>query len=87
MTACFLLLDRCCGATQEGEILLDGIPIKDINVASLRRLMGVVSQEPRLFSMTVRESITLGASPWVMRCRVLAVELYRSRMPQARPIP
>lgn len=28
-------------------------PIKEINVKTLRRQMGVVSQEPRLFSATV----------------------------------
>jgi ABC-type multidrug transport system fused ATPase/permease subunit len=72
--------DRVYGGVQEGEILLDGIPIKDINVASLRRLMGVVSQEPRLFSMTVRESIALGASRMLSRWLYRVVTLFRSRV-------
>jgi ATP-binding cassette subfamily B (MDR/TAP) protein 1 len=33
-----------------GEILLDGIPYKDINLKSLRASIGYVGQEPVLFS-------------------------------------
>lgn len=46
----------------KGEITIGGVPIKDINVATLRANMGVVSQEPRLFSTTVRKNIELGSS-------------------------
>jgi len=43
-----------------GEILLDGINIKDYKIYDLRRLIGVVSQEPILFNDTIQSNITLG---------------------------
>lgn len=44
-----------------GSITIGGVPIQEINVATLRANMGVVSQEPRLFSTTVRKNIELGS--------------------------
>jgi subfamily B ATP-binding cassette protein MsbA len=44
----------------EGEILIDGISIKQYRIYDLRRLMGVVSQEPILFNDTIYHNITLG---------------------------
>ncbi len=44
---------------QKGEILLDGINIKDIQKASLRRKIGVVLQDPFIFSSTVKDNIVL----------------------------
>ncbi|CAO3600582.1 unnamed protein product [Absidia cylindrospora] len=46
----------------EGQILLDGQDIRDLNVGWLRDSIGVVSQEPVLFNMTVRQNILLGSS-------------------------
>lgn len=43
-----------------GEILIDGVNIKDFKLYELRRLMGVVSQEPILFNDTIYNNITLG---------------------------
>ncbi|KAL5111589.1 ATP-dependent translocase ABCB1 [Taenia crassiceps] len=43
-----------------GSILLDGVDIRDLNVAWLRRQLGVVSQEPNLFAGTVTENILMG---------------------------
>ena len=43
-----------------GEIIIDGINIKDCKLDDLRRLMGVVSQDPILFNDTVYSNITLG---------------------------
>ena len=43
-----------------GEIIIDGINIKDCKLDDLRRLMGVVSQDPILFNDTVYNNITLG---------------------------
>lgn len=43
-----------------GEILIDGTNVKDTRLDDLRRLMGVVSQEPILFNDTVYNNITLG---------------------------
>ncbi len=44
----------------EGEILIDGRPIEEIPVAVLRRFMGIVPQEPYLFSDTIAENIVYG---------------------------
>jgi ATP-binding cassette subfamily B protein len=44
----------------EGEILLDGINIKEIKLSSLRRNVGVVQQDVYLFAGTVVENIRYG---------------------------
>ena len=45
---------------ESGEILLDGQDIKTLNVKSLRQQIGVVSQEPILFDMSIEENIRFG---------------------------
>ena len=44
----------------KGEILIDGINIKEFKLADLRGLMGIVSQESILFNDSVFNNITLG---------------------------
>ncbi len=44
----------------KGEILIDGINIKDVTFNSLRKQIGYVSQERLLFSRTIKENITFG---------------------------
>lgn len=44
----------------KGEILLDGVNLKEYKLYDLRRLIGVVSQEPILFNDTIYNNITLG---------------------------
>src|SRR5206468_3994954 len=44
-----------------GRITLDGADVRDVKLTSLRRAIGVISQDPFLFSATVRENITFGA--------------------------
>jgi ABC-type multidrug transport system fused ATPase/permease subunit len=44
-----------------GRVLIDGIDVRDVTLTSLRRAIGVVSQDPFLFSDTVRENIAFGA--------------------------
>ncbi len=43
-----------------GSVRLDGIDVRDVTLNSLRQAIGVVSQDPFLFSATVRENITFG---------------------------
>ncbi len=43
-----------------GEILIDSINVKELKLYDLRKLMGVVSQEPILFNDTIYSNITLG---------------------------
>jgi ABC-type multidrug transport system fused ATPase/permease subunit len=44
-----------------GRITIDGVDIRDVSLASLRRSIGVVQQDVFLFSATVRENIAYGA--------------------------
>jgi subfamily B ATP-binding cassette protein MsbA len=44
----------------QGEILLDGVNIKNIRKKSLRELMGLVTQESILFNDSVKNNIKLG---------------------------
>jgi ATP-binding cassette subfamily B protein len=46
---------------QRGQILLDGIDLRDADLKELRRLFGVVLQDPFLFSGTVERNIRLGS--------------------------
>lgn len=43
-----------------GEILIDGINIKDYSLYSVRKQMGIVTQEPILFNDTIGGNIALG---------------------------
>lgn len=53
------LLPRFYDVT-EGEILIDGINIKDYDLQSLRSLFAVVTQEPILFHGSIAENIQFG---------------------------
>ena len=44
----------------EGSIKMDGIDIKDINMKSLRNLMGLVTQDSILFNDTIKNNILIG---------------------------
>lgn len=44
----------------EGGIYLDGVNITDINIADYRNLIGLVSQEPNLFDLSIFDNICLG---------------------------
>jgi ATP-binding cassette subfamily B protein len=44
-----------------GRVLVDGVDVRDVTLHSLRRAIGVISQDPFLFSATVGENITFGA--------------------------
>jgi ATP-binding cassette subfamily B protein len=54
---------------QEGEIVIDGVPIRDLDIAALRREIGYVPQESFLFSDTIGANLAYGTSdddagPW-----------------------
>lgn len=53
------LIPRFHDAT-EGEILIDGINIKEYALGYVRELMGIVTQEPVLFNDTIANNIALG---------------------------
>ena len=45
---------------QAGEALIDGVDIKELNPKWLRQQLGLVTQEPRLFSYSIGENIAYG---------------------------
>jgi ATP-binding cassette subfamily B protein len=48
--------------TQRGQILLDGIDIRLLDMQDLRRQFGIVLQDPFLFTGTIASNIRLGTS-------------------------
>ncbi|HSG90068.1 MAG TPA: ABC transporter ATP-binding protein [Pseudomonadales bacterium] len=61
----------------EGQVLIDGIDVRRIPVAVLRRRIGLVPQEPFLFSDSIAENIAYGVpegdDPAALEARVRAV--------------
>ncbi|RMF29006.1 MAG: ABC transporter ATP-binding protein [Chloroflexi bacterium] len=53
------LIPRFYEATS-GRVLVDGYDVREVTLESLRRQIGIVLQEPFLFSATVRENIAYG---------------------------
>lgn len=47
---------------QEGEVLIDGINVKDLGIHDLRQLIGNVNQEAILFNDSFRNNIAFGTS-------------------------
>ncbi|MBE9216949.1 ABC transporter ATP-binding protein [Plectonema cf. radiosum LEGE 06105] len=52
---------------QKGEILIDGIDIKDVTLHSLRRQIGIVPQETVMFSGTIAQNIAFGQTEFDMQ--------------------
>lgn len=55
----------------EGRILIGGKDVSSMNIKSLRRKVGIVSQEPVLFSGTIAENISYG-KPDASRTEIIA---------------
>lgn len=47
---------------QQGEILLDGVNIKNINKRSLRQNIGIILQDPFIFARSIKENIKLNSN-------------------------
>jgi subfamily B ATP-binding cassette protein MsbA len=54
-----------------GRVLLDGIDVRNLRLADLRGAIGIVPQDPALFSGTIRENIAY-ASPGAAEAKVEA---------------
>jgi ATP-binding cassette, subfamily B, bacterial MsbA len=90
------LLPRFWDATS-GRVTFDGIDVRDLSLADLRRAIGIVPQEPTLFSGTIRENIAYagisaaGARPSDDDIRAAAAaahaEEFISRLPQGLDTP
>src|SRR5690625_5782768 len=44
----------------EGEVIIDGVNLKEWDLQTLREIIGYVPQETFLFSTTIRENISFG---------------------------
>jgi ATP-binding cassette subfamily B (MDR/TAP) protein 1 len=53
------LLERFYDVTG-GNVKVDGCDVREVQLQSLRRLISLVSQEPTLFNMTIRDNIVYG---------------------------
>ena len=47
---------------QKGEILLDGVNIKDIRKRALRRYIGIILQDPFIFAKSIKDNVKLNKS-------------------------
>jgi ATP-binding cassette subfamily B multidrug efflux pump len=54
---------------QRGQILIDGVDIREMNLQDLRRLFGIVLQDPFLFTGTLESNVKLGTE-WIDRAGV-----------------
>ena len=69
-----------------GRILLDGHDLRDLTLASLRRQLGVVPQEPFLFAGTLRDNAAFGRpeatdAEVVEACRAVGLDDLLDRLP------
>ncbi|KAM5559067.1 ABC transporter B family member 9-like [Rosa sericea] len=45
---------------EAGEVLIDGVDLKNLHLRSIRERIGLVSQEPNLFTTTIKQNIAYG---------------------------
>ena len=72
---------------QEGAVLIDGTDIRDVTQESIGRVMGMVLQEPFLFSKSILENVlynTPGATEEdaVNACKVIGAHEFISELPE-----
>ncbi|KAI9012502.1 putative ABC transporter protein [Phycomyces nitens] len=71
-----------------GQVTLDGQDLKSYNVAWLRSQIGVVSQEPVLFNMTIRQNLLMGTTKEISKeeiieaCKKANCHSFISELPQ-----
>lgn len=71
---------------QKGEILLDGVNVKDITKENLRRNIGLVIQDIFLFSGSIEENINLGNDGISIKkiqesAKIIGIEKFIERLP------
>lgn len=90
-TTIFHLLQRFYDP-QSGSIMIDGFDISEAGATDVRRHIGVVSQDPAIFSMSVADNIRIGkagASDDEVRAAAEAAQAHEfiSRLPQGYHTP
>uniref|UniRef100_A0AC35TX00 ABC transporter, ATP-binding protein n=1 Tax=Rhabditophanes sp. KR3021 TaxID=114890 RepID=A0AC35TX00_9BILA len=71
---------------ESGEVLIDGVNVKDLNIDWLRNSIGIVQQEPVLFSETLAENLRMGKpnitkDEMIECCRMANAEDFVSKLP------
>jgi ATP-binding cassette subfamily B protein len=79
------LLTRTHDATS-GSVLLDGVDLQAVTLHSLRRQIGIVAQEPFLFSATIRANVAIGRpdatrSEIEAACAIVGLQPLLDRLP------
>ncbi|MEM7299656.1 MAG: type I secretion system permease/ATPase [Pseudomonadota bacterium] len=79
-------------ACSAGNILIDGLDVRQYDSASLRRHVAYVPQEPVLFSGTIRDNIALGQSgasdeQIAIAARLSGADVYIGQMPSGMATP
>ncbi|KAI6184939.1 Multidrug resistance protein pgp-3 [Aphelenchoides bicaudatus] len=77
---------------EQGCITLDGRPIKDLNVEWLRSTIGIVSQEPIVFSGTIEDNLRMGKEDLTVAemesaCRMANAEEFIKKLPKGYQTP
>jgi ATP-binding cassette, subfamily B (MDR/TAP), member 1 len=62
----------------KGRVLIDGINIKNLDPQWLRKQVGLVSQEPILFAMSIEDNIKYGSETF-LQCIIVTFEQVRFR--------
>jgi len=80
------LLNRFFDVTK-GRILIDGIDIKNFDIASLRAQIGLVTQDPYLFAETIEENLRYGSanasiSQMKMACQIANAHEFIRKLPK-----
>jgi len=71
----------------EGQVAVDGVDLRDFDLAGLRSRIGIVSQEPFIVNGTLRENIALGApeaelNEIIAAARAAGLEDFIARLPE-----
>jgi ABC-type bacteriocin/lantibiotic exporter with double-glycine peptidase domain len=61
----------------EGQVLIDGVDLSRLDATWYRSRLGVVSQEPRLFSLSVRDNICYGCPFTWVACACFCADVAR----------
>jgi len=77
---------------QGGTVRIDGVDLRDVTFASLRRQLGVVSQEPFLFHGSIRDNVSFSrpdaTDDEVMdACRAVGIDDLVARLPKGLDAP
>jgi ABC-type multidrug transport system fused ATPase/permease subunit len=71
----------------EGQILIDGVPLKDIDIVSFRKRIGYVPQSSALFNMSIRDNLLWAQADATDEeikyvCRIAHVDEFVDNMPE-----